>query len=265
MDKIKYVNHRNQSIDLWSADENKGVIVGSYRTARAYNYSIENNDLYIEPKQWDALLVCSPRTTANKLIELLEVDSADNESGKFYFNDWYIRCKYLGINEIVFENQKFVKLSLRFVSLKNEWTKETTVKLVPQSVKVSEGLDFPFDYAFDYAGTSTQLKQLNNQSVLDADFRLQFDGTGMAQTVRIGGHDYSVNNVIGVGETFFLDTEAEYVRKATSNGVVDLFAVSSDTDYIFKKLSYGSNEVTWNTNNVLHFTILEHRRIPPWI
>ena len=265
MDKIKYVNRLNQSIDLWGADENKSLIVGSYKGARSYMYSHENGDLYVEPKTWNALIVCSPREKANELIELLETDSAKNEFGKFYFNDWYITSKYLGVSEIVFENEKFIKLSLQFISPKNEWTKEKSVKLLPKSEQVAEGLDYPFDYPFDYAGVSASLQQITNDSYLEADFRLKFDGTGAAQSIKIGGHDYSVNNVINKGEAFFLDTEKEYFRKSTPNGIVDLFSVSSDTNYIFKKLPNGTSDVTWNTKNILYFTILEHRRIPPWI
>jgi hypothetical protein len=265
MDKIKYVNHLNQEIDLWGADENKKFIVGSYKGARVYSYSIDNDVLFVEPKQWSALIVCSPKEKANELIELLEADSAKNESGKFYFNDWYIRCKYLGISEIVFENDRFIKLSLNFIAPKNEWTFEKNVVLVSQAAQVQSGLDYPYDFPFDYAGTSSSLNELTNESFIDADFRLRFEGTGTEQTIKIGGHDYSVDNIIEKGQSFFLDTETETVEKSTSAGNVNLFSATSDTDFIFRKLPYGKNKIVWSTDNPLYFTILEHRRIPPWI
>jgi hypothetical protein len=228
-------------------------------------YSAENNVLYVEPKQWSALIVCSPKEKVNELVDMLEADSAKNLTGKFYFNDWYIRCKYLGVSEIVFENDRFIKLSLNFIAPKNEWTIEKEVELISQTQQITEGLDYPFDYAFDYAGTSSSLNELINESLLDADFRLKFDGTGLTQTIRIGGHNYTVNHVIEEGQTFFLDTENETVEKSTPDGIVDLFPATSDSEFIFRKLPYGNNKVEWNTNNSLYFTVLEHRRIPPWI
>lgn len=265
MDKIRYVNHLGREISLFGADENRNLIVGSYKGARAYQYSHENGSLYIEPKAWEALLVCSPRKKANELIEILETDSIADESGCFYFNDWYIRCKYLGVSEIVFENERFIKLSLSFLSMTDEWSKENEFVLIPEATQTAEGLDYPYNFEFDYAGVSTSLQTIANESLLDADFRLRFDGSDSLQSLLIGGHSYAVDNTIARGESFFLDTEKQIVYKTTPNGKVDLFPVTSDTDFIFEKLPYGVHKVIWNTKNTLYITILEHRRIPPWI
>jgi hypothetical protein len=265
MDKIRYVNHLGQEINLWGADENRNVIVGSYRSARGYLYSHENGSLYIEPKEWEALIVCSPREKANELIDLLEADSSVDESGKFYFNDWYIRCKYLGISEIVYENEKFIKLSLSFLSFKNEWSREEEIKFIPETAEVSEGLDFPFDFEFDFSSTVSASQTINNTALIPADFRMRFDGIGSATSVSIDGHSYSVNNIVKNGESFFLDTEKETVYKSTPLGNVDLFSASSDTDYIFQKLKPGVSKVVWNIKAPLFITLIEHRRMPPWI
>lgn len=265
MDKIRYVNHLGQEINLWGADENRNVIVGSYRSARGYLYSHENGSLYIDPKEWEALIVCSPREKANDLIDLLEADSSVNESGKFYFNDYYIRCKFLGISEIISENEKFIKLSLSFLSMKNEWSKETNVSFAPHKEDVGEGLDFDFDFDFDFSGIASATNTLTNNGLVPADFRLSFDGVGSSVNVVVGDNDYIINNVVESGESFFLDTEREEVYKTTPLGKVDLFPASSNTSYIFEKLKKGANKVVWTADKIINFTVIEHRRIPPWI
>lgn len=265
MDKIKYVNHLGQEINLWGAGENRNVIVGSYRSARGYLYSHENGSLYIEPKEWEALIVCSPREKANELIDLLEADSSVNESGKFYFNDWYIRCKYLGVSEIIYENEKFIKMSLSFLSYKNEWSKEEENMLVPEKAELSGGFDFAFDFEVDFPSTASIVQSINNKSALPADFRLKLDGVGSVVDVFIGEHRYNISNAIGSGESLFLDTEKEAVYKSTPLGNVDLFSVTSDTEYIFQKIKPGLNKVVWVSDTPLYITLIEHRRIPPWI
>ena len=259
MDKVKYVNHLGETLDLRSTS-----IMSSYLALKNFVQSMTNNRLTSEGKSVALPVVCLTKKDANRLIDTLEKDSTQNIYGKFYVNDWYIRVIYQGMT-IIGEYGDKVKMEISFYADETIFTKETSYQLLPTSQISGVGLNFPFNFPFNFSADSVASASVLNNELLDADFILRFDKPTSDVNVFIDSNSYIVNATINEGETFVLNTAEKEVYKLTSYGKVSLLGVADDTSYIFNPISSGQHKFVWDGEFSLNLTLLEHRRTPIWI
>lgn len=259
MDKVKYINHLGETLNLRSTE-----IMSSYESLKAFLMSMNNSKLTSEGKTIALPVVCLSLDAANKLINTLEKDSINNKYGKLYINDWYIKVIYQGMTPIMRTSKK-VKVELSFYAEDTIFTKETPYQLLAVNQENENGLNFPFNFPFNFGADVSASASVSNNELLDADFVLKFDKPTSDINIFIDGNSYIVNATINEGETFVLDTEEKEVYKLTPYGRVSLLGVADDTSYIFNPISSGQHEIVWNGGFPLSLTLLEHRRTPIWI
>lgn len=259
MDKVKYINHLGEEIDLRS-----GNIMSSYIALKNFVQSMSNNKLMSEGKSTPLSLVCLTKTDANRLIDVLEKDSINNVYGKFYINDWYIKVIYQGIN-IIGEYGNKIKLEVSLFAEDTLFTKETEYTLVPAQTTAKKGFNFPFNFPFNFSADALSSASVRNKELLNADFILKIDKPVSEVSVIIGDNSYIVDTSINDGDVFVLNTEEKKVYKNTSQGTVSVLGVADDTSYIFNTIPNGEYKVSWFGDFPLYITLLEHRRTPTWI
>lgn len=259
MDKIKYVNHLGETLDLRS-----GNIMSSYFALKNFVQSMTNNRLTSEGKSTPLLMVCLTKADANKLIDVLEKDSITNEYGKFYINDWYIEVIYQGVT-IIGEYGEKVKLEVSFYAEDTIFTKETHLVMTAAATQSSEWLNFPFTYPFTFGSDVLSHSNIQNTEFLGADFIMKISHPTPNVSVTIGKHQYFVDSAINENETFVLNTFDKKVYKQSKDGIASLFGASSDDSYIFESIPNGTHKVVWDGDFPLNITLLEHRRTPKWI
>ena len=258
MDKVKYVNHFGETLDLRGTE-----IYSSYEALKSFVMSMSNNRLKSEGKTTALPVVCLSIDAANKLINTLEKDSINNIYGKLYINDWYIKVIYQGMTPILRTSNK-VKLELSFYSEDTIFTKETSYQLTATNQMNGNGLNFPFNFPFNFGADPIAASSIMNNELLDADFVLKIDNPTSDISIFIDENSYIVDAAINKGETFVLDTAEKEVYKLTSLGKTSLLGAADDTSFIFNPISQGQHKVAWSGNFSLFLTLLEHRRTPIW-
>lgn len=259
MDKVKYVNHLGETLDLRSTS-----IMSSYLALKNFVQSMTNNGLTSEGKSVALPVVCLTKKDANRLIDTLEKDSTQNIYGKFYVNDWYIRVIYQGMT-IIGEYGDKVKMEISFYADETIFTKETRYTLQASPETSGKGFEFPFTYPFTFSTDAVASTKLTNNEIRDADFELQIEAEIESVNIVIGKNQYIVNAPINAGELFVLNTAEKEVYK-TKNGVkTNLLGATDDNYYIFEPLKQGNSTVSWSGQYVIVVTLFEHRRSPVWI
>lgn len=259
MDKVKYINHLGETLDLRST-----AIMSNYLALKNFIQSMLNDKLISEGKSIPLLMVCSTRADANRLIDTLEKDSINNVYGKLYINDWYIRAIYQGFN-VIGEYGNKIKLEVNFYVEETLFTKETEFKLSSTSQVVNRGLNFPFNFSFNFGADVVSASSVSNNELLNADFIIKIDKPSATINISIDANSYIVDSVIEEGEVFVLNTADKEVYKETALGKTSLLGAADDNSYIFNSISSGVHRVAWTGDFSLYFTLLEHRRTPTWI
>lgn len=260
MDKVKYVNHLGESLDLRSNE-----IMSSYVALKEFTLNMSNGILIGKSKKTPLMIVCLNRNAANKLIDFLETDSINNQYGKIFINDWYIEVMYQGLQSIKKEYGEKILLKISFYVKQTMFTRQKDYVLSPKISAISGGLDYNRGYPYDFGGDPLSMSSIENTEKLDADFILKFTAPTKNVSITIGDNVYAVDFQISEGETFVLDTETKRVYKTSVIGETNLFPATSDQDYIFKKIKSGIQRITWDGSYPITLKLLEHRRTPLWI
>lgn len=259
MDNVKYVNHFGESLDL----RNNGI-VSSYVALKNFVQSMTKNRLISKNKTVALPLVCLTRDVANNLINTLEKDSTQNIFGKFYINDWYVKVLYQGVS-VVSEYDNKIKLNISFYCEDTLFTKETDYWLTEVNETSGAGFNFPFNFPFNFGADPLSSASVTNNELLEADFVLKFNQPETKVSISIGSNSYIVDASINEGETFVLNTSEKEVYKESPIGKTSLLGAADDTSYIFNTIPQGTHQLAWSGNYPISFTILEHRRTPPWL
>lgn len=260
MDKIKYVNHLGETIEL-----RQGKIWCNYKDLKTFVQSLDNGRLVNSSQKATLLFLCLNNEAANRLIDVLDVDNIANKYGRFYINDWYIKVMYQGLPDIINEENSFIKINLTFAAEETIFTKENEYVLSPGDKIENVYKNYPRNYPSNYGADAVSSSSVENTQRLEADFILKFSAPSASVSVSIDSNLYEVEASVNEGETFVINTQDKEVYKETMQGKVNLFGAASDDSYIFNTISKGIHRVAWAGNFTLYLTVLEHRRTPPWI
>ena len=260
MDKIKYVNHLGETLEL-----RQGDIWCNYKDLKTFVQTLSNGRLVASAQKSTLLFLCLNAEAANKLIDVLDVDNIANKYGKFYINDWYIKIMCQGLPDVIAEGNGFVKINLTFAAEETIFTKENEYILSPKEKIENVYRNYPRNYPSNYGADAVSSSSVENTQRMEADFILRLSAASALVSVSIDSNLYEVEAAINEGETFVLNTQDREVYKETIQGKVNLFGAASDDSYIFNTISKGVHRVAWTGDFTLYLTVLEHRRTPPWI
>lgn len=274
LENFIFENHLGQRFD--------GLANGVYLNANelrdySWSYDIINNRIsrfYRQPTQRKLPLLVCCRTTAeavevkNRLLELAEADVGAMLPGKVYVGDYYTTGFITASKKSNYRiTGRYCSIELTLTSSDPIWSRESTYVFggpggIPGQPQV--GIDYPFDYAFDYS-VSSNSRQIVGGSVIGSKFRWRVYGPAEDPAITVNDHIYQVFGTIRAGETLVVDSLAKTITLSTASGAkVNWFNNRSRENYIFEPLPAGQSDILYNGSFAFDLTVIEERSEPKW-
>ena len=266
LDKLTYISSTNREIHF-----GEGNILINTNTLRDYEWKyqqtykrISSFEKNVVSKQLSVLLWGeNVKNIANEIFEIIEYDVLNKQYGKLYSNDYYMSGYFVANAKPSYTADGFLKLTLTWVTDKPYWIKETTYMYRPATITAA-GLDYPFDYPYDFLpsiGTIT----IVNPSFVPQNARIIIYGACTNPTVLIDSHAYSLTTTLLANEYAVIDTAEKTIKKVASNGTVtNIFNSRSRSSYIFEKIPTGNHTIGVTPSTDVDLTIVEERSEPQW-
>lgn len=204
----------------------------------------------------------------NRLHDLAESDIASKLPGKVYAGEYYTNGYITASKKGDYlTDKRLCKLDLTLTSDDPAWYREQVYTFIPggdSEVSGGTGTDYPYDYPYDYA-LYFKGRNIVCDAVGGSAFRLLIYGTTENPTINIGGHTYTVNGMVGPGETLLVDSLARTITLTTASGQnVNWFDKRGRDSYIFEPIPAGKNTVSWSGMFGFDLTVIEKRSEPRW-
>ena len=272
LDKFIFENH----LGLRFEGLPNGVYL-NYSELRDYSWSYDtiNNRIsrfYMGVKNRKIPLVVKCNSDAeavavmNRLHELAEADIEAMNPGKVCVGDYYTNGYITGSKKSDYLiTKQLCKIELTLTSDNPVWYREHTHPFLPGTeAGFIGGVDYPFDYRYDYA-LSMNGRKIVCDSIGSSAFRLLIYGEATNPAVTINGHTYKVNGTIGKGETLLIDSLKKTITLTTASGKkINWFDKRGREEYIFEPLQSGQNTIAWSGAFGFDLTVIEKRSEPKW-
>jgi hypothetical protein len=200
----------------------------------------------------------------NKLLEICEKDVLALQHGQIIIGDYYFKCFVTRSQKTDYiTDKRYMSANLTLTSDYPYWVKES-VKTFGTSATASEGLDYPFDFNFDYF-TDVSKTVLTNPSFVSSNFKMIVYGACSNPSLIIGGHTYQVNCTVGDGEYLTIDSTTKKIFLTKNDGTtINQFNNRNKTSYIFEKIPSGDSVVIWTGDFGFDVILMEERSEPKW-
>lgn len=276
-----YVNSRNERIDLsdypylfqsgnlldysWSYEASNNRIRNVKKEAAERNFSVALLPAFSgtkEERQQELL------NAANRIFEVFEYDVINNVNGRLFTDTGcFLPCRIISSEKsnwrlgIPFQQQKFT-----VISDVNYWIQEKMREFLP-SAQSNEagGLDFTFDYPFDYTSGKTGLSYWNIGHYDSCDFKMKIYGPCEDPVIYINGHKYAVNCSLEAGSYLSINSlEGTIIKTAPNSDVISLFNNRNKESNIFEPLPSKPLTLSWNGLFGFDLTAFVKRSEPSW-
>lgn len=211
---------------------------------------------------------------AEEFFTLCDLDTANNLKGTFAIGDWSLACNIItGELETQTDSYRTYRVTVR--SDNPVWRKTREWSIPPESLSVSDGLNYPHDYPFDFTASPIGQKTLINDALYQSDFMLIVYGPVTNPSIDLNGNTYRVDCVVPDGGVLFINSlnkgvsGAAIFLRGVDGTITNMFskrkrgAVGSG-DYIFEPLSAGNLSVTWSGAFGFDLYTYEGRSVLPW-
>lgn len=222
----------------------------------------------VQTRKLPVIIMCSSEeegiATRNKLFETFEKDVLALQHGKIIIGNYYFKCYVTKSTKSDYQQSKrYMSLTLTLSSDYPYWVNEITTSFAV-SGDTSEGLDYPFDFSFDYC-TDVASTELNNTNFVASNFRLIIYGACSNPAINIAGHTYQVNCDVGSNEYLTIDSTTKKIYVTKNDGTtVNHFNNRNKQSYIFEKIPEGKSAVTWDGDFGFEVILMEERSEPKW-
>ena len=272
LEKFKYINHINESIEF-----GKNGLYVNYNDLRNYDWNVTsaNNKISsfkkgVVTKTIPVIIYCRNESEGlaikNRIFEVFEKDVLANKHGRIIIGDYCLKCFITGSKKTKYlQNKGYLELSLTVQTDYPSWIKETTVIFNTTSGSTSDYLDYEYDFEYDYASELNNI-YINNVGFVDTDFRMVIYGFISNPKIYIDGHEYNVDVTISTGEYLTIDSVQKTIVLTRYNGEqVNCFNQRNRDSFIFQKIKPGTSIVTCEGALKADITLIEERSEPKWI
>ena len=280
LEQLKYINHVNEVFRFGSS----GIFVNTnelhdyeWKVASVGN-RISSISREVSTRKLPVVIMCDSEEEGiqarNRLLEIVEKDVLAMQHGKIIIGNYYFRCFVTSSRKTNYlTSKKLMELDLILTSDFPVWVKESTTSFKPANQpmllalddETSHGLDFPYDFNYDYFN-SIAATSLNNPGFVPSNFKIIIYGGCSNPIINIQGHVYQVDCEINPGEYLTIDSTAKTIKLTKGDGSQENhFNDRNKTSYIFEKIPVGVSSVTWDGNFGFDVILLEERSEPKWI
>lgn len=269
-ERLQYKNHMGEVIDF-----GKSGIYVSANDLHDYNWTTSQKNGKISSFKRDVatrtlpvVIFCSTVSEGlaarNRLLEVAEKDVLAKKPGKIIIGEYYFECYIIGSKKSQYlASRRKMNAELTISSDKPYWVRES-VHSFRQKKVTATGLDYPYDYSFDFAAAFRQAKLVNTDFTA-SNFRMIIYGACSSPAIYVSGHAYVVNCEVAEGEYLTIDSVAKTITKTAIDGTIaNVFDLRGRESYIFEKIAIGNNTVAWNGDFGVEIILLEERSEPRW-
>ena len=208
-------------------------------------------------------------TVRNQILDLAEADIEAKIPGKVFVGDFYTNGYITASKKSEYLlSKRYCKIDLTLTSDDPTWYLDRKyVFVVDEAAEndIKSGTDYPYDYKYDYSHSMSS-KTVLNDSFGSCPFKLRIYGPAVNPTVKIGGHNYTVNGTIGSSESLLIDSLTKKITLITALGAkTNWFDRRDRESYIFEPIPAGQSAVSWNGSFGFDLTVIEKRSEPKWI
>ena len=270
LEQLIYKNHVNEVFELGR----DGIFVNTnelhdfeWNVTKRGN-KISSFDYAISKRKLPVIIVCDSEekgiAARNKLFEIAEKDVLAMQHGRIMVGNYYFKCFVTKSQKKDYlTSKRYMKLDLTLTSDYPYWVRETESSF-GTSAETGSGINYPFDFMFDY-GSQMSRMELINPNFVSSNFKMIIYGACANPTVTIGGHIYQVNCSVEAGEYLTIDSTTKKIFVTKNDGtIVNKFNDRNKASYVFEKIPSGSNNVTWDGSFGFGIILMEERSEPKW-
>lgn len=249
LEQMKYINHVNEEFSFGSS----GIYVNT-NNLHDYEWKVTSKGnrissltRQVSTRKLPVIILCDSEEQGiqarNMLLEVAEKDVLAMEHGKIVIGNYYFKCFVTKSSKANYlTNKRYMLLDLTLTSDYPYWVQESTTsfRTGTQSVQGSGvGLDFPYDYPFDFFSTMASTT-LSNPGFVPTNFKMVIYGACSNPSISIAGHTYQVNCEIGESEYLTIDSSTKKIQLVKNDGtIVNKFNDRNKQSYIFEKSQQG--------------------------
>ena len=272
MDKFEYVP-ATFGADTVKMDGPQGFVGTAENVrARAWSYEVGKRDLLSTsrlPRECEVDFACD-YATADALREAADADMIAKTPGTFIAQGEWKQRGYITASEPQSIHFGYLQTRLNAVLLDGAWWRLQGVSLLPDSSVSSDGLDYPYDFDYDYS-PPTSGGTVDTGKLYPSMPRLVFYGAVNNPQVTIAGNKYQVNVNVPAGARVEIDGREKTVKLIASDGTTtDQFANAlrgsgeGSGEYIFQPIPSGDHAVTWDGTFGVDVGWYDEVGEPPW-
>lgn len=183
----------------------------------------------------------------NALEDAISVDRLNNAPGRLYVNGEYLSCFIKAVKKEEWEAGVYTIVTLSLISDMPFWISEEKRTFYRQTnAGANSGLDYPFDYNFEYMTSDVGIENWYINSAGACPFTLIIYGPVTNPRLLVNGHPYEVFTTLEVNEHLILDTRTHQITKYLSNGTTEsLYNNRLMEQSVFDPIGPGAVTIAW--------------------
>lgn len=200
------------------------------------------------------------------LYSIIAVDAEEGTYGRLCVNDTFLRCRVQASKKTNWKGYVYSEVELTFTAPELAWVREEKNTFFPQTESTAaDGLDFPFNFPFDFADPRRGSAAWEIDHATASDFQMIIYGPCVNPKVLINDHTYEVFTTLEANEYMIIDSRDYTVYKYLTNGTVqNLFDSRGLGQSIFEKIPYGMLRINWSGDFGFDLTLFLERREAQW-
>lgn len=206
----------------------------------------------------------------NHLHEVFERDIKNMTPGKLYFGSSYLKCFVTSSKKADWEwDCGITDNEIVFLTDSDVWIEEYSKTLSPQTgvgkAAISEGLEYPYDYKYDYAPGKSGIDIWNIDHFASSEFKMIIYGPCADPEIHINDHKYIVYDTLEKNDYIVIDSRDHTVIKHLSNGYKqNLFDKRGKEYSVFERIPDGTVMINWSGTFGFDITLFLERSEPKW-
>lgn len=205
------------------------------------------------------------RVELNRFHDAIEYDLLMKKSGKLQWGDYYLHCFIISTSTYPDDASHKTLNDIVVFAPHPFWIKEVSCNFEINQKEYEDGVDYLYDYEFDYAPSGISYVKWDTRHNVPSDFKLYVYGPCINPMVSINGYPYQVYTTLGENEYFVLDSKEHTITKYLANGTTsNLYNSRQFTPTVFAKIPGNIIDVAWNGDFRFVITMYQERSEPRW-
>ena len=278
LNPIKYTNSKGQVVDFRKYET--VVYKAQFHSANwnvetvSQQYGVSVSSYGKDPLELEMTIAVRSNQKANILndiFEIFETDIFNNALGKLYFGDYYINCVIISNSTVPSEDFYGAEATFTIYAPYPFWIKEIKKDfLAEESEKTNIGLNYPYNYKYDYTPEQKGLATWYVDHFTSSNFQMYIYGECLNPRILINGYPYEVFVSLQKNEYLVIDnlnnnnTITQYRNNGTTVNLFDFRGGKDTNQSVFQKIPSGNLKINWSGDFSFSIKLFLERGVPEW-